>query len=143
MDLQDVFDRIEVAGDVADNVRRQFISAETYLILAEDVSPDINRIKTFSQRVSLLQLKTRVMIKACSVELDIKIQRQAPSVDPNDIPDNASAAADLAERFAGDAEGAFDDLIDRLRTMITADSRLFARCMSDLLEYLDPTDVDY
>ena len=143
MDLQDVFDRIEVAADVADNVRRRFISAETYLIPAEDVSADINRIKTFSQQVSLLQLKTRVIIKVCSVELSINIKRQAPSVNPNELPDNGSGAADLVERFAGDAEEAFDDLIARLQSRIAEDSRLFASCMSDLLEHLDPTDADY
>jgi hypothetical protein len=143
VNLQDVFDRIEVASDVALNARQQFVTAETDFAAVEEVPAALQRIKTRSQRVSLLQLKTRMLIKVCSIELDIDVERQAPSVDPKDLPSSMSAAAELVERFTADAEEAFDALIHKLGNAINADSSRFFLCMSDLLEYLDPTDGDY
>ncbi len=125
MELQDVFDRIEVAADVAQNARVRFVQAEHHSDGETESSAPIQRIKTNSQRTLLLQLRTRMIVKVCSIELDIDIKRQAPSVDSHDLPDNAQAAAELVERFGADAEEAFTELITRLGQTIAADSTLF------------------
>jgi hypothetical protein len=143
MDIQNLFDRIEVAGDIADNVKIQFIPPESSLEPPPEPTRVMERIKAKSQRIDILRIKMRMIIKVSSIELPMSVTRQAPSVNADDLPVLAEAATELLERFAEDAENAFGELIERIGSTIAEESALFYRCMADLLPNLDPSDEDY
>ena len=143
MALQQAFDQIEVAAEVANKARKRFLPPEADLEPSARFPAAVKRIKEYEQRLSLLQLKTRIILKACSIELKISIGRQAPSVDPEDLPDDLSHATALVERFAADAKQAFKDLTYELGRSMNANLSLFMACAVDLLQYLNPANEDY
>lgn len=99
------------------------------------------RIEKNALRCLLLQLHTRMILRVCSEELDVHVERKPESIDQSELPFNLPAACQLVERFTADAEEAFTDLIFRIT--YAADSDVFASCIANFLEHLDPTEVEY
>jgi hypothetical protein len=84
--IQHAFNRIDVAADIACEARNRFVTPDVYASPANGVPPAIRSIQDLSQRLMVLQLTMRSVIKACSIELTLDVKREASSVSADDLP---------------------------------------------------------
>lgn len=134
--LQDVFDRIEIAYAVSTAAKDQFTDP---LEMGSDGRVVLSPLTISATRSIILLLETKKITLALQEELEIALPRTPRDINPaTDLPSDFREATEVVERFTADAEEAFADLIDRLSNIISSDNRLFWRCIADILRHLSP-----
>jgi hypothetical protein len=135
---QKAWDRVSVAARLS-HLAVQAFDFDPKVYASPDRQDPPARLWHKAQKCLLLQLEVKYVAMVCDEELHLGLQRSEPVVDASDVPGDITAAADLIDRFAEDAEDAFEAFAFVIAEAIE-DRKLFGRCIDDFLEDLRPDD---
>jgi TIR domain len=138
---QKAWDRVSVAARLA-HLAVDAFDFEPNIYARPDLQDPSARLWHRAQRCLLLQLKVKYIAMVCDEELHLGLRRSEPAVLASDVPGDITAAADLIDRFAEDAENAFGAFSFVIAEAIE-ERDLFGQCIGDLLEDLRPGDADH
>ena len=136
---QKAWDRVSVGARLS-HLALEAFDFEPDVYTSPDRQDPVARLWHKAQQCLLLQLEVKYIAMVCDEELHLGLQRSEPVVHASDVPGDIAAAAELIDRFAEDAEVAFDAFAFHIATAIE-DRDLFGRCIGDLLEDLRPDDA--